>query len=131
MLLKSFVPLFIKYRYNVISIIIYIITDIVSSNTGFIIPIIFVIIITDIISNNIPIITEMNELALCFTTSVLFSASNLGYFRLTISPIKCETRGINTDNINNSIDSIMLILNLIISIIFPINNTGVVNSRLE
>ena len=89
----------------------------------------FIIITIEITNNNIPIITDKKELVLCLTTSVEFSKSNLGYFKLIIKPIKCETRGINIDNINNNIIEIILILNLINNIISPIINTGVVINK--
>ena len=54
----------------------------------FIIPISFVMIAIDIMHSNIPIITDTNELVDCFTTSVSFSASNFGYFKFNIIPIK-------------------------------------------
>ena len=68
---------------------------------------------------------------LCFTTSVLFSASNLGYFKLTRIPIKCETNGINTDKISSSIASNILTLNFMNNTMLPIIRTGVVRIRLE
>ena len=86
-------------------------------------PLIIAIIITH---NIIPTITQINELILCFTISVGLSASNLGNLRLIISPIKCDTNGINIDNTNSNKESIILVLNFINKIIFPINNTGVV-----
>ena len=76
-----------------------------------------------------PIITDMNELVLCFITSVVFSQSNLGYLRFTIIPIKCDVSGIIMDNIIKSMDSKRLILNFISNISVPINKTGVVMVR--
>jgi hypothetical protein len=103
----------------------------VNNNVELIVPATLKIIITLMIRKIIPIMTDTNELILCFTTSVLFSASNFGYFKLIMIPIKCDTKGISTDNINNNIDSMMLILNLIINTIVPIINTGVVIIKLE
>ena len=48
-----------------------------------------------------------------------------------IKPTKCETRGINTDNINNNIKSIIPVLNLINNIISPIKIAGVVITKPE
>ena len=106
-------------------IIIYIIVTIIKNIDELILPIIFVIITMDNNANIIPIITDINELVLCFTTSALFSASNFGYFKLTFIPMKWDTNGINNK------DSNILILNFINRIIFPINSTGVVIIKQE
>ena len=87
------------------------------------------IVTTDNINNSIPIITDKNELILCFTTSALFSYSNLGYFKLIISPIKCDISGVIIENISNNIISKIFNLNLINRIMSPINiGTVVIDS---
>ncbi len=48
----------------------------------------------------IPINTLIDELMLCFTTSVSFCASILGYFKLMIIPIVSDISGNNTDAIS-------------------------------
>ena len=100
-----------------------------NNNKALIFPIVWVIRMMLAIRNIIPIITEMKELALCLTTSVVFSQSNLGYFKLTMIPIKCDISGINIDNTSTIRLYRMFILNFINRIIFPINRIGVVITR--
>lgn len=102
---------------------------IISNKMVLIWPITFIIIMIDIINNIIPSVTAIKELVLCLTTSVVLSQFNFGYFKFIIIPIKCDTNGINIDNIINNIDSIILSLNLMNNIISPINKTGVVMVR--
>lgn len=72
-LLNFLVPIFIKIIYKIISIVMY--KKVVISNIE--IEFIFSIMLNKtpmlIINKTMPIITDINELALCFTTSALFS----------------------------------------------------------
>ena len=75
-----------------------------------------------------PINTHIVELMLCFTTSVSFLASILGYFKFIIMPIVSDISGNKTDVI--SISNIFNILNLnFINIsISPIKMHGIIIS---
>ena len=77
----------------------------------------------------IPIKTEIIELILCFTISVSFVASNLGYFKLIMIPINSEVNGIINVAINIRIMLIKSNLNLIKIIISPIIIHGIMIVR--
>ena len=76
--------------------------------------------------NIIPKNTAIDELMLCFTTSVSFSAFIFGYFRLINIPIVSDTSGNTIDAISIIIISKILKLNLINTIISPINMNGII-----
>ena len=76
----------------------------------------------------IPINTLIDELKLCFTTSVSFLASIFGYFKFMIIPIVSDISGSKIDDINISIIFIILNLNFINIIMSPINMNGNINN---
>ena len=79
----------------------------------------------------IPIKTDNIELILCFTTSVGLVASNFGYFKFIIIPISSDTNGNIKDKISNNRMLIILNLNLINSIISPINIQGIITTKAD
>ena len=72
-LLNCFVPVLINTKYNSISINIYITVVINNIEIELALSIALNIIPILIINKTMPIMTDINELALCFTTSALFS----------------------------------------------------------
>ena len=72
----------------------------------------------------IPANTDSPELKLCFTISVSFVASNLGYFKLNKIPISSDTNDNTTDDNNIKIILIKSNLNLIKIITSPTNING-------
>ncbi len=77
----------------------------------------------------IPINTLIDELKLCFTTSVSFLASIFGYFKFMIIPIVSDISGSKIDDINISIIFTKSNLNFINIIMSPINMNGNINDR--
>ena len=77
-------------------------------------------------SSVIPINTDSMELMLCFTTSVSFFASILGYFKLIIIPIVSDISGSRIDVISISAISNILNLNFINIKISPIRIQGII-----
>ena len=77
-------------------------------------------------SKVIPMNTDSMELMLCFTTSVSFLASILGYFRFMIIPIVSDISGNKTDVISNSNIFNILNLNFININIFHIRIHGII-----
>ena len=77
-------------------------------------------------SKVIPMNTDSMELMLCFTTSVSFLASILGYFRFMIIPIVSDISGNKTDVISNSNIFNILNLNFININISPIRIHGII-----
>ena len=76
----------------------------------------------------IPINTLTAELMLCFTTSVSFFASILGYFKFTIIPIVSDINGSKIDAYKAIIMFNMSNLNRIKTIISPISIQGTIIS---
>ena len=77
-----------------------------------------------------PVNTETIELVLCLTTSVSFSASNLGYFRFIIIPIMHDINDRTIAIAINNNASIIDIWNLIININVPIIIAGNIITKL-
>ena len=79
-------------------------------------------------SKVIPMNTDSMELMLCFTTSVSFLVSILGYFRFMIIPIVSDISGSKTDDINIKIILKIVNLNFINIKISPIKMHGIIIS---